>query len=101
LGQDADQEQRVNYIQNQEQGTGSLWARIQGIDPIDQLYKEYSDHKFEDFQVDETTEPELAAFVEETKRHGPKFSDYPLEKITYFEERIHELRENNTNNTTR
>jgi hypothetical protein len=76
-----------------------MWAKIAGLSPIDQLYKEYSDHKFTDFEVDKATEPELAAFVEETKLHGPRFSDYPLEKIAYFEERIHELRKNNFNNT--
>jgi hypothetical protein len=63
------------------------------------LYKEYGDHQFTDFDVDGKTEPELAAFVKETKLHGPRFSDYPIEKIEYFEERIHELRKNNSNNT--
>jgi hypothetical protein len=76
-----------------------LWTRVQGINPIDQLYKEYSDHKFDDFIVNHDTEPELYDFVKETKKHGPRFSDYPLEKIKYFEERIHELRKNNSNNT--
>ena len=91
----------VGYVQNGEQSSNSIWGKVVGINPIDQLYKDYSDHKFEDFQVDETTEPELAAFVAETKLHGPRFSDYPVEKIAYFEERIHELRKNNSNNTTR
>jgi hypothetical protein len=72
-----------------------------GIDALDQLYKEYSDHQFEDFIVDKQTEPELAAFVEQTKTMGPHFSDYPIEKIAYFEERIHELRKNNGDNTAR
>ena len=75
-----------------------MWTRVQGIDPIDQLYKEYSDHKFDDFIVNHDTEPELYDFVNETKKHGPRFSNYPLEKIKYFEERIHELRKNNSNN---
>ena len=76
----------------------TIWAKVVGINPIDQLYKEYGEHQFEDFYVDHATEPELAAFVEETKKHGPRFSDYPIEKIAYFEERIHELRKNNSNN---
>jgi len=63
------------------------------------LYKEYSDHKFEDFEVDHNTEPELYDFVQQTKQIGPQFSDYSPEKIAYFEERIHELRKNNTNNS--
>jgi len=61
---------------------------------VDQLYKEYSDHKFADIIVDKNTEPELYAFVEQTKKLGPQFSDYPEDKIAYFEERIHELRKN-------
>lgn len=87
-------------MQNSEQGNGTLWNRIIGINPIDQLYKEYSEHEFNDFVVDHTTEPELYAFVEQTKRDGPRFSDYPLEKIAYFEERIHELRTHNSNNAS-
>ena len=70
------------------------------MNPIDQLYKEYSDHNFEDFVVNNNIEPELYAFVQETKKHGPRFSDYSPEKIAYFEERIHELRKNNLNNPT-
>jgi hypothetical protein len=62
------------------------------------LYKEYSDHQFEDFAVDKTTDSELYNFVQETKQHGPRFSDYPEEKIAYFEERIHELRKDNSDN---
>jgi len=69
------------------------------LNPIDQLYKEYSDHEFEDFVVDHTTEPELYNFVKQTKETGPRFNDYPEEKIAYFEERIHELRKNNTDNS--
>ena len=91
----------ITYVQNSEQSTGRLWSRLVGIRPIDQLYKEYGDHEFDDFVVDETTEPELYNFVQETKLHGPKFSDYPEEKIAYFEERIHELRKNNPDNSTR
>jgi hypothetical protein len=87
------------YVQNAEQNTNSLWTRIQGIKPVDQLYKEYSDHKFEDFIVNNNTEPGLYAFVEETKKYGPRFSNYTDEKIKYFEERIHELRKNNSNNS--
>jgi hypothetical protein len=87
-------------VQNAEQDKNSLWGKVAGLNPIDQLYKDYSDHKFTDFTVDHTTEPELADFVEQTKKLGPQFSDYPLEKIAYFEERIHELRKNNTNNPT-
>ena len=49
--------------------------------------------------MDATTEPELYNFVKQTKESGPKFSDYPEEKIKYFEERIHELRKNNLNNS--
>jgi len=89
-------------VQNSEQAESSLWSQVNsrlGIRPVDQLYKEYSDHEFTDFVVNSSTDPDLYAFVEETKKHGPRFSDYPEEKIAYFEERIHELRKNNLNNS--
>ena len=76
-----------------------MWGKVVGINPIDQLYKDYSDHQFEDFIVNNNTEPDLYAFVEQTKRNGPQFNDYSLEKLAYYEERIHELRKNNSNNS--
>jgi hypothetical protein len=100
-GTDTDQDEGIGYIQNAEQTQSSIWSRIQGLKPIDQLYKEYSDHEFNDFVVDHTTEPELYDFVQQTKEHGPQFSDYSPEKIAYFEERIHELRKNNPDNAPR
>ena len=42
---------------------------------MDQLYKEYSDHEFNDFVVNSSTDPELYDFVQETKKHGPRFSE--------------------------
>jgi hypothetical protein len=61
----------------------------------------YGQNKFNDLIVDQTTDPELYAFVEETKARGPKFSNYSLEKIDFFVSRIYELRKNNSNHTTR
>jgi hypothetical protein len=60
--------------------------------PKDRLYKEYSDHEFKSIEVDKDLEPELYAFVEETKIKGPKFSNYETEKLEYFARRIYELR---------
>jgi hypothetical protein len=62
------------------------------------MYKLHSAKLFDTLEVDPTTDPELAKFVEETKTKGPKFSNYSKEKIEYFVSRIYELRKNNPNN---
>lgn len=54
---------------------------------------------FTDIDVDATTDPELAKFIEETLTRGPRFSNYEPEKIRYFVSRIYELRKDNGNNT--
>jgi hypothetical protein len=66
--------------------------------PVDELYKAYHAGQFNDFIVDKS-DIELYNFVEQTKETGPRFYDYPSEKTAYFEERIHELRKNNLNNS--
>jgi hypothetical protein len=99
MTKDQEGQVRVEYVQNQEQNTSSIWSRITGLSPTDQLYKEWSDHKFEDFDSIKGADFELDAFIEQTKKMGPQFSDYPTEKIAYFEERINELRKNHVNNT--
>jgi hypothetical protein len=63
------------------------------------MYKLYGANVFETLQVDETTDPELYKFVEETKSKGPKFSNYSREKLEYFTSRIYELRKDNSNYT--
>jgi hypothetical protein len=68
--------------------------------PIDQLYKDYSDHQFQDIPVTED-DPELYKFVQDVRKNGPVFGNYPAEKLEIFEERIYELRKNNLNNSTR
>lgn len=60
----------------------------------DRLYKEYSDHNFNEIIVNSETEPELYNFIEETKQRGPKFSNYTSEKLEQFAQRIYELRKN-------
>jgi glutamate racemase len=60
----------------------------------DRLYKEYSNHKFNELAVDSEAEPELYKFIEETKLQGPKFSNYTSEKLEEFAQRIYELRKN-------
>jgi hypothetical protein len=62
---------------------------------------EYGAHQFSDVVVDPTEEPELYKFVENIKINGPVFTDYPEEKLAHYEERIHELRKNQLNNSTR
>ena len=101
IGQDTDQEPRVEYVQNSEQGSNTLWARINrsNTKPIDELYKLNSTKIFDSLVVDPITDPELSKFVIETKTRGPKFSNYSKEKLEQFVNRIYELRENNSNNT--
>jgi hypothetical protein len=95
------QGEEVGYVQNGEQGEGTLWARIQQRAQSrskDELYVLYGKNKFADITVDATIDPELAKFVEETKSKGPKFSNYSNEKLHSFVERIYELRKNQSNN---
>jgi hypothetical protein len=100
--QNGNQREEVGYVQNSEQGNGTLWSRIQERSNVkikDELYKLYGQDKFESIKIDATIDPELAKFVEETKTKGPKFSNYPQEKLRSFVERIYELRKNQSNNT--
>jgi len=91
-------------VQNQEQSTSNaLWSRLvarNGHQPIDQLYIEYGAHQFQDVVVDQDAEQELYKFVEYIKTNGPRFTDFTEDKLEIFEERIHELRKNQLNNTT-
>jgi hypothetical protein len=91
------QEQGLVYVQNAEQGSSTLWARIANRDqmrPVDRLYKEYSEHEFKNIEVNSEDEPELFEFVTRIRKHGPKFSIYSSEKLEYFASRIYELRKN-------
>jgi len=100
-GTNDNQREEVGYVQNSEQGESTLWARIQqrsNARVTDELYKLYGANKFEDITVDATIDTELAKFIEETKRKGPKFSNYSNEKLESFVERIYELRKNQSNN---
>ena len=62
------------------------------------MYKQYSFDKFAGLQVDADTDPELAAFIESSKKKV-RFNNYPHDKLEYFARRIYELRENNSNNS--
>ena len=62
------------------------------------MYKLYNAGAFESLIIDETAEPELAKFVNQTNTKGPKFSNYSSEKLEYFVDKIYELRKDNTNN---
>ena len=89
-------------MQNAEQSSGTLWARLQqrpDLKPRDQLYVEYSADEFKGIEVDKEAEVELYEFVEDIKKHGPRFYGYSEDKIEYFAKRIYELRKDNTNNT--
>ncbi len=49
--------------------------------------------------IDQYTDPDLYAFVEETKAKGPKFANYKSATLEKFISRIYELRKDNSNNT--
>lgn len=93
-GQADNQREEVGYVQNEEQGVETLWARIQrtGMRSRDELYKLYGSNVLKTLVVDPNTDPELAAFIEETNTKGPKFSNYPPSTIEKFVSRIYELR---------
>jgi hypothetical protein len=65
----------------------------------DELSKEFSDHGFNDFAVDEKEDPELYQFVETIKNSGPRFNDYAPELLEKFADKIYELRKNNPDNS--
>lgn len=91
-------------MQNSEQSEETLWSRIttrSSSRAKDELYKLYGISKFKDLVIDEVTDPALAKFVKETQLHGPRFSNYPIEKLNQFVDRIYELRKDNTNNASR
>jgi hypothetical protein len=95
--QDDNQREEVGYIQNSEQGEGTIWSRIQqrsNARAKDEMYKLYGQDKFANITVDATIDPELANFVEETQTKGPKFSNYSNEQLESFVERIYALRKN-------
>lgn len=54
---------------------------------------------FDTITVDPIAEPELAEFVQIVKNEGPRFNNYPKDKIEHFANRIYELRKNYGDNT--
>ena len=90
----------TGYVQNEEQNsTNTIWSRILNKPkPLDELYKFYGNGEFNNFIVDNTTQPELYNFVETIKKQGAVFGNYSEEQLKYFAELINELRKNNTNN---
>jgi hypothetical protein len=94
------QEPRVAYVQNAEQNTSTLWAKVNARAgrPVDRLYKEWNEHQFKDFIVDKESNPKLHNFVEYIKKRGTSFADFSEEDIKLFEEQLYELRKNNSYN---
>ena len=88
-------------MQNGEQTASSLWTKVAGIKPREQLYVEYSADQFKGLNVEPEVNPELYEFIEDIKKNGPRFYGYPLNKIEQFAEEIYELRKDNSNNTAR
>jgi hypothetical protein len=98
-GQASNQGTEVTYVQNGEQQEATIWQRIQRARSKDELYKLYGSKVFDELIIDGSVESDLAKFITETQEHGPKFSNYPREKLESFVERIYELRKNQSNNT--
>ena len=81
-------EPEVEYVQNSEQSTTSLWQRIQNnrnvFKPMDILYNEYTQHQFRDIDLSnqDLNDPEiqiLTKYVNDIKEGNIKFDDIPLE----------------------
>lgn len=75
-------------MQNSEQREDSLWQRIQSnrnvFKPIDILYREYAEHKFNDIDLSnqDQSDPEiqlLIKYVDDIKASNIKFDDIPHE----------------------
>jgi len=75
-------------VQNSEQREDSLWQRIQSnrnvFKPIDILYREYAEHKFNDIDLSnqDQSDPEiqlLIKYVDDIKASNIKFDDIPHE----------------------
>ena len=106
VGTDSGEEQRITYIQNEEQkDPRSFWQRLKNTrhtDPfktIDRLYIEYNKDHYADVVFDTAQEPELAKFINDINSGAKKFNDYPTEELDYFAEKIYELRKDNSNNS--
>ena len=78
----------VEYVQNSEQSTSSLWQRIQNnrsvFKPMDILYNEYNEHGFRDIDLSNQNlnDPEiqlLIKYVEDVKNGHIHFDDIPKE----------------------
>ncbi len=57
-------------------------------------------NEFKTLNVDPNEDLELYNFIEETRKKGPRFSNYTLDRLEIFVKKINELRKNNTNNST-
>jgi len=75
----------VEYVQNSEQSTNSIWKKIQdsrGLKPMDVLYKEYSEHGFKDIDLtsQDLDDPEiqiLIKYINDVKDGKIHFNDIP------------------------
>ena len=80
--------EKIEYVQNSEQGENTLWQRVQRsrniFKPMDVLYSEYSEHGFKDIDLSnqDQTDPEiqlLTKYVNDIKDNLIKFDDIPIE----------------------
>jgi hypothetical protein len=80
--------EKIEYVQNSEQGENTLWQRVQRsrniFKPMDVLYSEYSEHGFRDIDLSnqDQTDPEiqlLTKYVNDIKNNIIKFDDIPIE----------------------
>lgn len=70
------------------------------ISPIDQMYVEYANSKFNDITANKDEDLEFYNFIEESKIK-PRFNNYSKEKLSHFLQKIYDTRKNNNNITTR
>ena len=103
-GESANKEREVEYVQNNEQNTETLWQKIQkikGLKAIDQLYKQYSFDRFEGLDLSLEKDQDFINFVTEVQTKGPRFSNYSPEKLETYSNKIYELRKNKLDNSAR
>jgi hypothetical protein len=79
-------DQPIEYVQNSEQSKNTIWKKIQNNrfvgNPIDVLYKAYSDHGFKDIDTDgyDLSDPEiqmLIKYIEDIRDGHTHFDDIP------------------------
>jgi hypothetical protein len=97
----ADQEnQRVEYVQNAEQKSDTLWKRIQRNDIFlarDRITREFSVDRFDGI-INMVTDEKTKQFMEDFRKDKTRISTYTDDELEHFAYYIYESRKNQLNN---